>query len=181
MLVTFVRRVVELDLLEPGDRVELIIGAGYATCSRGESRGATEELETLLRKITEETQLIHADNLARGDFVRTASVSMNRTDQTAPWRVAVQSLHSPSSATDPAEYWAGKPLSFGDDFLTDTASFPVDAGRHLKPHISILVEPNLARISPQRAGCPPANHHPWGDSECLLHFSGGGEVDGLLT
>lgn len=82
------------------------------------------ELETLLRKITEETRLIHADNLARGEFVRTASVSVNRSDQAARWRVTTQSLHSPSSTTDPAEYWAGKPLFFGDHFLTNTESFP---------------------------------------------------------
>lgn len=81
------------------------------------------ELEELIRKITAETELIVEDNLARGEFVRTAYVSASRSGENARWNVATGGLQSPVSDSDPVEYWAGKPL-FSSHFLTNTESFP---------------------------------------------------------
>jgi len=81
------------------------------------------ELERLLAAITAEKELITEDNLARGEFVRTAWVSSTRAQGAPRWQVDTTSLQSPISPADPVEYWAGKPI-FTTHFLTDTESYP---------------------------------------------------------
>lgn len=81
------------------------------------------ELENLVRRISDETELINEDNLARGEFVRAVFMGATRSPDKTRWTFTTSNLHSPISDTDPVEYWAGKP-SWGSDFLTDTESFP---------------------------------------------------------
>lgn len=81
-----------------------------------------KELEELLARITNETDLIKEDNLARGDIVQGVSVSASR-DAETPWQIDSRNLRSPSSNNDPSEYWAGHPF-WGTDFLSNTESFP---------------------------------------------------------
>jgi hypothetical protein len=81
------------------------------------------DLEEALRKITTETDLIKEDNLARGEFVHTVSVSSRRSAEDKPWYIDTSGLHSGIREDDPPEYWVGVPF-FGNHFVSDTESFP---------------------------------------------------------
>jgi hypothetical protein len=81
------------------------------------------QFESLLLKITNETELILEDNLASGEFVQSVGSSAKKHKESNPWEVDTQYLNPPLRQNDPPEYWGGKPL-FGGDFVTSTDSFP---------------------------------------------------------
>ena len=80
-----------------------------------------DDLERVIATITNETDLIREDNLARGEIVRTADVAMFKDGDR--WMEHFDALHSTSSSDDPAEYW-GEPLGATSHFITDTMLYP---------------------------------------------------------
>lgn len=82
-----------------------------------------KELEELLGRITNESDLIKEDNLARGEIVQSINVTASRDALESPWRLATHNLRSPSTDTDPSEYWAAPPY-WAYHFVSTSESFP---------------------------------------------------------
>jgi hypothetical protein len=80
------------------------------------------ELEAVVSKITDETELITRDNLARGSVVRLATFSFSIPEE-GKNEYLVPPLASPVSDDDPAEWWGG-PLWFDRDFVSNVRRFP---------------------------------------------------------
>ena len=76
-------------------------------------------IEKLLRMISNETELIKQDNLARGQIVHSAvvSVSTKTVNNKLQYEWEYQKLYTPVAENDPPEYWGG--FSFMDyrDFV----------------------------------------------------------------
>lgn len=89
-----------------------------------------EEIKTKIEKvittISEETELIRKDNLAKGDFVEVVNInaSMKENNQgTAYWSVNPYSLLCRLKEDDPPEYW-GYINRFLSEFVTATSKYP---------------------------------------------------------
>ena len=82
------------------------------------------DIESLLRTITEETDLIVNDNLARGKLVSVARVSASlQTEQdSSRWRVNAQDTLCPVTQGDFPEYWGNTLLLFS--LLTSAQKYP---------------------------------------------------------
>jgi hypothetical protein len=82
-----------------------------------------QEFEYILQTITNETDLIREDNLARGEFVQSVTVSASQDDESKRWKVDMDNLRSPLKNDDPPEFWGGKP-GWAGNFITNTKSYP---------------------------------------------------------
>lgn len=100
--------------------VRLLFSADTITDKHEELK---KELDELLERITNETDLIKEDNLARGDIVQWVTASATRDPVDRPWQIDLRSLRSPSDNDDPSEYWSSPPF-WGVDFVSNTDSFP---------------------------------------------------------
>jgi hypothetical protein len=77
--------------------------------------------EQAVALITEETDLIREDNLARGALVRVGEASASKHSES--WFENTSGLRSKRGSDDPAEYWGEGPS--GDvNFVTGTTSYP---------------------------------------------------------
>lgn len=83
------------------------------------------QLEKLLNKIEEETQLIQEDHLARGDFIESSyiSASYNNEDDEAEWKFYTSNLKCFFKEDDPPEYWGDTNLS-SYDFIAGSRKYP---------------------------------------------------------
>ena len=82
------------------------------------------ELERLVLKIIEESELVSQDHLARGILVRTANASASISGETHKyWNYSHDGLKTPLRTEDPPEYW-GSFSYFGDDFIAASAKYP---------------------------------------------------------
>jgi hypothetical protein len=79
------------------------------------------DLERVVALITEETDLIREDNLARGVLVRVGEATASKHNEY--WQENTSGLRSKHGSDDPAEYW-GEPASGDADFITSTTSYP---------------------------------------------------------
>lgn len=83
--------------------------------------------EELLRTITEETQLIEQDNLARGKIVQATSASASPKDEGSfgpDWVFRYRALATPVADGDPPEYWGDFNFSGWADFVSSTNEYP---------------------------------------------------------
>lgn len=81
------------------------------------------EIKALLAAITEETELIQQDNLARGKLVRAISTSAQSSEQETPAYAQREPFSSGLRDTDPAEWW-GEIVSYNPDFISATHRYP---------------------------------------------------------
>jgi Swt1-like HEPN len=81
------------------------------------------QLESVLSKITDETELITRDNLARGDIVRLVSFAFDIPEEGKHGYEVPSALASAVSEDDPAEWW-GSDVWFGRDIVSDIRRFP---------------------------------------------------------
>lgn len=87
-------------------------------------QGLETALEELLLTITEETDLIQQDNLARGQLVHSTSVSALDDTEKGYWKWNDHGMRTPVAASDPPEYWGDLSFSGRDDFVSATAKYP---------------------------------------------------------
>jgi hypothetical protein len=79
------------------------------------------DLEHVVTLITEETDLIREDNLARGKLVRVGEATTSKRNEY--WSADTDGLRSRRGSEDPAEYW-GERVSTEVNFVTSTTSYP---------------------------------------------------------
>lgn len=84
-----------------------------------------DHLESLLKTVSSETELIQNDNLARGRIVTSTSVyaSLVKREKGAYWWVNTSPIASEVGEDAPDEYWS----SFGlweQDFVSGTTQYP---------------------------------------------------------
>jgi hypothetical protein len=79
------------------------------------------DLERIVALITEETDLIQEDNLARGSVVRIGELTASK--HGSYWTMNTDALASKLAGDDPAEYWGAREESH-EHFITDTISYP---------------------------------------------------------
>lgn len=83
-----------------------------------------KDLEQLVLRINEETELVSQDHLARGTFVRSATASAVLVGEDSKhWRITKDALLTPLRSDDPPEYW-GDFDYWGDDFVAGTRNYP---------------------------------------------------------
>jgi hypothetical protein len=80
------------------------------------------DLESLLRKISDETELILNDNLARGELVSVANVSAVPTKEPNLWHFGADATLSPSLLVEYPEFWGDTTLYFS--LLTRAQKYP---------------------------------------------------------
>jgi hypothetical protein len=87
------------------------------------------ELEQVLHKISEETQLLSEDNLARGELIR--GINIIGTSQTSKsgksewWTYNYDKLLCGIKESDPPEYWSNfNDTYIGDNYITATGYYP---------------------------------------------------------
>lgn len=85
-------------------------------------------LENLLKKIKEESDLIKEDNLARGELVEAARATARYTkdkkdEKSGWWSVEAEGLKCPYKEDDPAEYW-GETGFYESDFIAGSTKYP---------------------------------------------------------
>lgn len=85
--------------------------------------GIKADFDSITASITDETDLIREDNLARGAIVRVTQVSASKHTDSKYWFEDTSGLRSTLGPNDPAEYWGERP-SFYTNFITDTATYP---------------------------------------------------------
>jgi hypothetical protein len=98
--------------------VELVLSRSTLSDSYGAIK---TDLERIVAVITEETDLIREDNLARGTLVRIGEASASRHDEY--WVTNTNGMRSRRGADDPAEYW-GERSSADAHFVTSTTAYP---------------------------------------------------------
>lgn len=85
------------------------------------------KFEKLLTKISEETELLMNDNLAKGEIVRTGSVRAHlresKTDGSKFWTFNYESLNCEVKEEDPPEYW-GRMGWVEENYVTSTDKYP---------------------------------------------------------
>ena len=80
-------------------------------------------LQLILTSITTETELIEQDNLARGQYTRTASLSVTIPEKQEYGFLDAEPLGSGYRADDPAEWWG--PLSvYAEDVVSALHTYP---------------------------------------------------------
>ena len=83
-----------------------------------------KQIEEVLLLISNETELIKQDNLAKGKIVQV--VEVNAIQREATWRIRTQALTCEVGTDDPPEFW-GSSGSFswlGSDFVSRTSKYP---------------------------------------------------------
>jgi hypothetical protein len=81
------------------------------------------EIEKLLLTISQETELIEQDNLARGEIVISAGAD-SKDKGPFGWRFNVSELETPVSSSDPPEYWGNLGNYTIGDFVSATEQYP---------------------------------------------------------
>lgn len=79
------------------------------------------DLERVVALITEETDLIREDNLARGTLVRMGEATASKNKEF--WTTNTNGMRSRRATDDPAEYW-GERMGVDSNFVTSTTSYP---------------------------------------------------------
>lgn len=79
-------------------------------------------LENVLSQISEETDLLREDQLARGKLVSVTSVTAKRQEQGDKWWVVRSGLRSAVPERELPEYWSS--ISAAVDFVSDTEDYP---------------------------------------------------------
>jgi hypothetical protein len=86
-----------------------------------------EQMEMLLRHITEESELLKEDNLARGNIIRAVDVSARfikkEEDDDGRWTYTYDQLFCDVKDSDPPEYW-GRIGVVDSDYVTSTNDYP---------------------------------------------------------
>jgi len=84
------------------------------------------DLKGILQTITEETDLIKQDNLARGNLVHSVSAhaSADEKEGKLNWRVDSESLETQVIHSDPTEYWGELGYFVAGDFIAGTNRYP---------------------------------------------------------
>jgi hypothetical protein len=86
----------------------------------------SEEIKQLAEKITEETDLIVDDNLARGEILNSVDCSgvwRKPADSDGKWVFLYSTMNCPSQPDHPTEYW-GNIGYYGDDIVAGTNKYP---------------------------------------------------------
>jgi len=81
------------------------------------------DFDSITATITDETDLIREDNLARGAIVRVTQVSATKSAGVDYWFEDTSGLRSTLGSNDPAEYWGERPVA-DTNFITDTTTYP---------------------------------------------------------
>ena len=102
---------------------EIGLTFGKSTLTAGHER-IKECLEQVLSQISEETDLLREDQLARGKLVSAALVTAQRRERgdTVWWQILRSGLQSAAPERELPEYWGR--ISAGADFVTDTEDYP---------------------------------------------------------
>ncbi len=84
-----------------------------------------KDLETILQTVTEETDLILKDNLARGQLINTCFVStrLEGIGEQSSWVDSFDDALCPSTKDDPPEYWSNTMFMLLDT-LTSVEKYP---------------------------------------------------------
>jgi hypothetical protein len=80
-------------------------------------------LNRVIAAITEESDLIKEDNLARGELIQATDVTATRESADKSWQFDSSNLKSTTHHDDPPEFWAGYPF-MGQHFVSNSESFP---------------------------------------------------------
>ncbi|MBI4527694.1 MAG: hypothetical protein HY695_28185 [Deltaproteobacteria bacterium] len=85
-----------------------------------------KSLEELLLTVSNETELIQQDHLARGELVHSVPVSASyrKEEQGGRWEWYFYRLHTPVIETDPPEYWGSLRFYGWGDFIAATDKYP---------------------------------------------------------
>jgi hypothetical protein len=106
----------------PAIRKRIVFGFSQKTLTQaGDS--IRNGMEQLLSQISEETELIQQDNLARGRIVRSAHVTAHFKENQDRAVVDARRLVSSYSESDPAEWWGGV-SSYSQHFVSSTERYP---------------------------------------------------------
>jgi hypothetical protein len=84
-----------------------------------------KSISVIIKKISEETDLIKKDNLAKGDFVLTAytSSSLEEDESSQWWRADTKSLKTQDIRNIPPEFWGDIDTMFYD-FISEAHRYP---------------------------------------------------------
>ncbi|HES59117.1 MAG TPA: hypothetical protein ENO18_01685 [Caldithrix sp.] len=84
------------------------------------------DIENLLNKISEETDLIKDDNLARGEIINSVEIGASsiKENNGIKWIINTEVLRTLVSDKDPAEYWGSFGLYSPLDFISGTNLYP---------------------------------------------------------
>jgi hypothetical protein len=83
-----------------------------------------DQLKEILLKIENETELVQKDNLARGQLIDSARVTLRKNAESQTWRqINATNLRCSFAENDPPEYWGNIGL-YESDFIAASVRYP---------------------------------------------------------